>query len=92
MKIFEEVLRPNGRVHVKFLGVKIYSYKKYKDSNEYYRSLGVKIGKDSKFVGHPNFGSEPFLIEIGDNCLVSFDVALLWEKLHFERIHFCYIQ
>ncbi len=85
MKIFEKVLKPNGKIHIKFLGIKTFSYKKYKDNNEYYRSLGVKIGKDSKFVGHPNFGSEPFLIEIGDNCLISYDVCFLTHDGSFLR-------
>ena len=50
---------------------------------DFYRSLGVKIGSNTKFIvfphadDHPNFGSEPFLIEIGDDCLISFGVTFL---------------
>lgn len=36
-----------------------------------------KIGKNCRFVGTPNYGSEPYLIEIGDNSTVSFDVAFV---------------
>lgn len=43
-----------------------------------YRDLGAKIGKNCDFVEPgPNFGSEPYLIEIGDNTTVSFDVAFV---------------
>lgn len=35
------------------------------------------IGKDCSFVGTPNFGSEPYLITIGDKTTVSFDVAFV---------------
>ena len=58
-------------------------HEEIKDNNEYYRSLGVKIGKGTQFViyphddDHPNFGSEPFLVEIGDDCLISFGVTFL---------------
>ena len=35
------------------------------------------IGKDCSFVGTPNFGSEPYLVTIGDKTTVSFDVAFV---------------
>lgn len=35
------------------------------------------IGEDCSFVGTPNFGSEPYLITIGDKTTVSFDVAFV---------------
>ena len=38
---------------------------------------GMKVGKDVSFVGVPNFGSEPYLISIGDKTTVSFDVAFV---------------
>lgn len=53
------------------------------DSSEYARSLGVTVGKNVQFVIHPypfsfpDFGSEPYLIEIGDNVVVSFGVSFL---------------
>ena len=54
-----------------------------KNPTKYIRSLGVKVGENVRFVIHPHFfsypdfGSEPFLIEIGNNVLVSFGVTFL---------------
>lgn len=43
-----------------------------------YKNKGMKVGKGCDFVSPgPNFGSEPYLIEIGDNTTVSFDVAFV---------------
>ncbi len=43
-----------------------------------YKKKGMKVGKGCDFVSPgPNFGSEPYLIEIGDNTTVSFDVAFV---------------
>lgn len=43
-----------------------------------YQKLGLKVGKNCSFISPgPNFGSEPYLIEIGDNTTVSFDVAFV---------------
>ena len=39
---------------------------------------GAKIGSNVSFISpiHPNiFSSEPYLIEIGDNTTISFDVV-----------------
>ena len=36
-----------------------------------------KLGKNVSIVGTANFGSEPYLISIGDNTTVSFDVAFV---------------
>ena len=35
------------------------------------------LGKNVQIIGEANFGSEPYLIEIGDNTTVSFDVAFV---------------
>lgn len=37
------------------------------------RALGVKVGDGTKFLrgALPNFGSEPFLVEIGRDCIFS---------------------
>ena len=43
-----------------------------------YKKLGMKVGKNCSFVSPgPNFGSEPYLIEFGDDVTVSFDVAFV---------------
>ena len=42
------------------------------------KNKGLKIGKNCSLVSPgPNFGSEPYLITIGDNTTVSFDVAFV---------------
>jgi len=35
------------------------------------------LGKNVIFTDTPNFGSEPYLISIGDNTTISFDVAFV---------------
>lgn len=40
------------------------------------RSVGVTIGRDCRILSS-NFGTEPFLIAIGDRVTVSFDVIFL---------------
>ena len=45
-------------------------------------SIGIRygtpnIGKGCQFVGTPNYGSEPYLITIGDKTTISFDVAFV---------------
>jgi len=38
---------------------------------------GLVVGKNVSFIDTPNFGSEPYLISIGDNTTISFDVAFV---------------
>lgn len=38
---------------------------------------GLRVGKNVSFIDTPNFGSEPYLILIGDNTTISFDVAFV---------------
>lgn len=40
----------------------------------YARKLGVKIGDDCRLINFPMFGSEPYLIEIGNHVTISSDV------------------
>ena len=47
------------------------------DTVKYARKLGIKVGKNTKFVKCPSFSSEPWLISIGNNCYVSSDVAFV---------------
>lgn len=49
-----------------------------KEQIQIYIKKGMKVGSGCDFVSPgPNFGSEPYLIEIGDNTTVSFDVAFV---------------
>ena len=65
------------------MGIKkylIYFIKSRKDSSltSYYRWIGAKIGNNCSFVGRNiSFSSEPYLITLGDNVRVSFDVAFV---------------
>lgn len=44
---------------------------------DYFRGLGVQIGENCDFVTPPDFSSEPYLIKIGNNTTISFDVAFV---------------
>lgn len=43
--------------------------------NVYKRYLGVKAGKNSRITGKITFGSEPYLIELGDNVRIARNVT-----------------
>lgn len=43
---------------------------------EYFRAQGAKIGTDCRILIR-SFGSEPWLVEIGDHVTISVDVSLL---------------
>ena len=43
----------------------------------YFRTLGVRVGENCDFITPPDFSSEPYLITIGDNTTISFDVAFV---------------
>ena len=59
---------------------------------EYARSIGVKVGENCRFIVHPqpwnlpDFGSEPFLIEIGNEVCISFGCTFL---THDASMHVC---
>lgn len=46
---------------------------------KYAKYIGVKVGAGTRFMGlkHGIFGSEPFLISIGENCLITGDVKFI---------------
>lgn len=51
----------------------VYSRKPIK----YARKKGVRIGVGNSFVDHPNFGSEPYLITIGNYNRLSFECVFV---------------
>lgn len=58
----------------------VYFIKSRKDPSlsSYYRYLGANIGKECSFIGRNiSLSSEPYLITIGNNVRVSFDVAFI---------------
>lgn len=50
---------------------------KRQDYIKYARSLGVKVGDNCRFVENPSWGSEPYLISIGNHVLISGRVTFL---------------
>lgn len=59
---------------------KLTSYKANKtqaSKRQYLRSLGCKVGDGTRFVGPANVGNDPFLVEIGADCLISSNVSFL---------------
>ena len=50
---------------------------KRKNHVEYARWQGVKVGENCNFVDNPNWGSEPWLIEIGNHVLLSSAVSFV---------------
>ena len=62
---------------IKLIYIKILILKsnKYTLPNIYKKYFGIKIGQNCVFTGKKiNFGSEPYLIEIGDNVRITADV------------------
>ena len=49
---------------------------KHINPERYARRIGVKIGRNCR-VGMPNWGTEPYLISIGDHVTISCDVIFL---------------
>lgn len=38
---------------------------------------GLRLGRDVRVIGKPDFGSEPYLIEVGDHVTISSNVTFL---------------
>ncbi|CAA7390386.1 acyltransferase [Chryseobacterium fistulae] len=49
---------------------------------------GLKVGKDVRFVEVPQFGTEPFLIEIGDETTFSNNVRFINHDGGYNALHF----
>lgn len=43
----------------------------------YARKIGVKVGKGSNFVSMPSFGSEPWIVSIGEHTNISSNVSFV---------------
>ena len=78
MKIFERRKRNNGERELYLFGIKIFKYKRnIIQAVDVARKLGVKIGENVRLVSMPNWGSEPYFIEIGNDVLISFDCTFV---------------
>lgn len=69
-KKFPEVLKTVYRKAKRFMLLNIYG------PEHYARYMGASIGKNC-FIYTKHFGTEPFLIEIGDNVTIALDVKLI---------------
>lgn len=49
----------------------------FKGEIYYYKSLGVTMGTDCSFNGRVNFGSEPFLVTLGNNVRCADNVSFI---------------
>ena len=52
-------------------------YLKKFDPLKYAKKIGVSFGKDCKLNGSPEWGSEPWLIKLGNHTEISFDCAFI---------------
>ena len=43
----------------------------------YIKKLGVQIGRNCKINGRPNFGTEPYLVSIGNHVLIAGGTAFI---------------
>lgn len=50
------------------------AHKRHRYTLKYAKLLGVKIGNNNRFTGVPDFCTEPWLIEIGNECLITQNV------------------
>ena len=59
--------------------LKVIRYKVMAITNpiKYARKIGVSVGQNCRFISAPDFGSEPFLIEVGNHVTVSSEVAMI---------------
>ena len=63
------------RAQLKFW--RILAQRKHRYTLKYATLLGVKIGDSDRFTGVPDFSTEPWLIEIGNNCLITQNVRFM---------------
>lgn len=54
-----------------------YELLKRRNPIKYAKTIGVTVGKNCRLMGSPNWGSEPWLISVGDNTLISFECAFI---------------
>lgn len=55
----------------------INKYKKSTDPIAYAKKIGVEIGEDCCLIGSPDWGSEPWLISIGNHTEISYGCSFI---------------
>ena len=73
------------RLRLKFW--RILAQEKHKYTNKYAKLLGVKIADDVRFTGLPDFSTEPWLIEIGEKCLITQNVRFMTHDGAVNIVH-----
>jgi len=58
-----------------YLKILIHKSNQYSVANVFRKYFRVKIGNNVRFTGIPNWGSEPYLVEIGDNVTLTQNVT-----------------
>lgn len=54
------------------------SFTSFEEKRNYLINKGAKIGKDTRILSDiSSFGSEPYLVEIGSNCLLSYGIHFI---------------
>ena len=84
LKLFSTENKDIKHKLIKILGIKFHFKRKNISINEIKQSYidnalqkGVKIGKNTELISDICWGTEPYLIEIGENNVISFDVSFL---------------
>ena len=100
-KLFRKARWMDGSRTLYVLGIPMITYSVHKGKKheacspeDYARKLGVKVGNGCVFIVHPkrddypDFGSEPYLVSIGDNTMISFGVTFITHdgSVHTTRI------
>ena len=57
--------------------LRLFLSNEWEKANIYNKYLGVKFGKSVRISSFPSFGSEPYLIEIGNNVTITRGVAFV---------------
>ena len=70
--MYLKVINIIKRNYIKF---RIYWANGYDKPRLYSKYFGIKFGKNCRITGKPNFGTESYLIEIGDNVTITQDVV-----------------
>jgi len=74
MSTFYKILYIANRIILRFL---LFFSNEYNKGELYSRFLGMKIGKNCRIFSRPRFGSEPYLIEIGDDVRIARGVSFI---------------
>jgi acetyltransferase-like isoleucine patch superfamily enzyme len=62
---------PNRRVHNSLLKKLVIKYSERYMPSTYAKLMGVKFGEHCRFIGRNHFGSEPYLINLGDYVSIT---------------------